>query len=93
MALLRAPSDNYATDYTSDTFRSRYRPFPEVTCQVEITSAGTVSLQGKSELDAPWHELKSYTASGADQIVVMPYMQAVATGVSGGDVKVWINAD
>ena len=90
--LLTAPGGNYATNYTSALHKPNAFRYPEAVVQVEIASVGTATLQGRSEENAPWHTIKAYTASGADQVVIMPEMQVVTTGVSGGDVKVWVNS-
>ena len=91
MALLRAPSDNYATNYSSDVLNTHFLGYPEAVVQVLVTGTGTATVQGRSEEGAPWYDIKAYTASDADQIVLMRQMRVVTTSVAGGDVKVWVN--
>lgn len=51
--------------------------------QVEITTAATVTVQGRCAADMPWVDLVEMTESGADMVSHMPRMRAVVTGNTG----------
>jgi hypothetical protein len=58
-------------------------------CQVEITAAATVKIQGRIAVTAPWVDLKTYTASGADVVALFPEMRIDVTG-NTGTVNGWL---
>lgn len=51
--------------------------------QVDISVAGTVSIQGRLGESFEWVEVTSFTASGGASISLYPQMQAVITGNTG----------
>lgn len=55
----------------------------ELTVQVSISAAATVSVQGRLSNDAPWMELISMTADALQPIAMVPYLQFVITGNTG----------
>lgn len=55
----------------------------ELTIQVSISAAATVSVQGRLSNDAPWVELISITADALQPIAMVPYLQFVITANTG----------
>jgi hypothetical protein len=88
--LLANSSGTYNADYTSLTYETNYRAQETGTVQCYIAGTATVAVQMRSQSDAPWLTVHSFTASGAQELRLMPEMQVVASSVSGGDAKVWL---
>lgn len=65
--------------------RGIFRPL-----QVDISSAATVSVQGRNAPDMNWIEVASFTATGADSVMVFREMR---TQISGNDGSVTVDID
>jgi len=88
---------NYATKFYSASYTGGYTSSvvkgnsndnsnqPRGVIQVDITS-GTVSLQMRLTDDAPWFEVKNYSAATVEEVVLAPQMRVVATDTA----EVWI---
>ena len=78
----------YTGGYTSDVIKgTEYDTSnePRGVVQVDITS-GTVSLQMRLTDEAPWFEVKNYSADTVEEVVLAPQMRVVASA----DAEVWI---
>jgi len=88
--LLANSSGTYDADYTSLTYKTNYRAQESGTVQCYIAGTATVDVQMRSQSDAPWLTVHSFTESGAQEIRLMPEMRVSASSVTGGDAKVWL---
>jgi hypothetical protein len=57
------------------TQRGVYRP-----CQASIGSAATCTIQGRNDTGMPWADLHEFTASGAENVLIMRWMRVSMTG-------------
>jgi archaeosine-15-forming tRNA-guanine transglycosylase len=81
-------SASYTGGYTSSVVKGNFNNNsnqPRGVVQVDITS-GTVNLQMRLSDDAPWFNVKTYSASTVEEIVLAPQMRVVATA----DAECWI---
>ena len=88
-----APKDgskDWTADYTSYAYKTNYRYNHDGTglVQAVITGSASLLIEGASKEAGPYVEMKTYTANGADQVVLMPYMRVTASSVSGGEAYV-----
>lgn len=82
--------DNQQSAAAGDTFSPQLegaRARSEVV-QVKVSGTATVQLQGRLSSDFDWEVIKEYTASGVDEITVMPEMRAEVTAYTSGGV--WV---
>lgn len=78
------PADTYV-DYTSNVFSCNQHSNSNShrgVVQVDWTS-GTIVLQGRVSPDAPWFDIKSYTASAMEEIVLPYQLRAEVTTGEG----------
>jgi archaeosine-15-forming tRNA-guanine transglycosylase len=81
-------SASYTGGYTSSVVKGNFNNNsnqPRGVVQVDITS-GTVSLQMRLSDDAPWFDVKDYSADTVEEVVLAPQMRVVATA----DAECWI---
>ena len=57
--------------------------------QVEITGTASVVLVGRSDTDAPWSEIATFTSTDMVGIVLAPEMRFEST-ISTGAVSAWV---
>lgn len=83
------PAGNYTGGYTSVTLKptssSHMSNQTRGVIQVDLVS-GTVDLQMRLHLDAPWLTVKTYSVSTIEEIVIANLMQVVATA----DATCWL---
>lgn len=77
------PSGTYTGGYTSDAILPNTSRGQRGVVQV-VLSTGTVMLQGKVAEAAPFLNIKEYTASTLDEVVMTPYMRVVVSDDSDG---------
>lgn len=68
-----------------DKQKSQYGVF-----QAEITDTATVKLQGRVSPGAPWVDVTSLTASGAEVVTLFPEMRGKVSSHSAGTVNAWL---
>jgi hypothetical protein len=83
------PAGNYTGGYTSHQLQSVFAAHSSNqtrgVIQVQITS-GTVILQMRVSLDAPWLPVRTYSVDTIEEIVVANFMRIVASA----DAKAWL---
>lgn len=77
------PSGTYTGGYTSDAILPNTSRGQRGVVQVVLTT-GTVTLQGKVAEAAPFLNIKTYSTSTLDEVVMAPYMRVVASEDSDG---------
>lgn len=57
--------------------------------QAEITGTATVQIQGRLSATAPWVTVAEFTASGANEILMMPEMRGNVSARTSGTISLW----
>jgi len=82
-------ADDITGSYTSDVIKGNFNNNSNQTrgvIQVSFTS-GTVDLQMRLSVDAPFYTVKQYTASVVEEVVLANEMRIVVAGVA----EAWIS--
>jgi|DEB0MinimDraft_10_1074344.scaffolds.fasta_scaffold58569_1 hypothetical protein len=88
--LMASLSGHYNTDYQTEIYETNYYPQQTATVQCYIAGTANVEIQMRSQEDAPWLTVHTFTASGGQEIRLMPQLRVEANSVVGGDAKVWL---
>ena len=85
--------DTLSGTATGDAYKTEWggRLAPRL-CQVEMTSTGTVTVQGRMESDMSWIDVATFTTTSAQFCQVFYQMRATCTA-NAGQVKVTLDAE